>query len=253
MIKVSKPKVAPSTLSSIMKRGIADAKKICDLYDIDALPFATAKAYSILNSIYNAPKVKSTLKTMQKKKCCFCEKTQNDEYGAVEHFRPKLGYQIARGGILIRPGYYWKGYSWENLFFVCGSCNTAKGNIFPLKNEADRWLDHNSMDKEIPLLLNPAGRMNPRRHIKFVDEFPFGITVYGKRTVEACELDRIGLNEERRNHLNEIEDRIATMIRGIDPVAVKLAKKYLRNCVKADAKFSAMASDYLIKSKIIIT
>ena len=253
MIKVNKPKDAPVTLSSIMNRGIADAKKICDSYDADSIPFASAKAYSILDSIYNAPKVKSTLKTIQKKKCCFCEKTQNDEFGAVEHFRPKLGYQTARGDVLVRPGYYWKGYAWENLFFVCGSCNTAKGNIFPLKNEANRWLDHHSLTKEIPLLLNPAGRMNPRKHIKFIDELPIGTSIYGKKTIEACKLDRPGLNEERRNHLNEIEDRIAIIIRGTDVIAVKQAKKYLRNSVKTNAKFSAMAIDYLEKSKIIIT
>lgn len=253
MIKVNKPKVAPPALSSVLQRGVVDTKKICDSYDVDPLPFAAAKAYEIQSSIYNATKVKSSLKTIQKKKCCFCEKKHNDEYGAVEHFRPKLGYQILRTDALIRPGYYWKGYSWENLFYVCGPCNTAKGNIFPLKNEADRAINHTSTAKEVPFLINPAGRLDPRKHIKFKNELPYGISDYGKKTIEACALDRYGLNEERKIHLNQIKVRIATIIRNIDPASVKEAKKYLRSCVKTNAPFSAMAIDFIVKSKIIIT
>ena len=253
MIKVNKPKVAPSILSSILKRGVLDTKNICDSYDADPIPFADAKAYVIKDSIYNAKKVKSTLKTIQKRKCCFCEKTQNDEFGAVEHFRPKLGYQILRGDVLVRPGYYWHGYIWENLFFVCGPCNTAKGNIFPLKIEANRTINHRSRTKEVSLLINPAGRMDPRKHIKFVNEFPVGISEYGKKTIEACELDREGLNEERRIHLNEIKKSIDTIIRGADPVGIKIAKKHLKTSIKNNSKFSAMVVDFIAKSNIVIS
>jgi hypothetical protein len=253
MIKVNKPKVAPTTLSSIFKRGVVATKKICDSYDTDSIPFADVKAYEIKSSIYNARKVKSTLKAIQKNKCCFCEKMHNDEFGAVEHFRPKLGYQIMRNDALVRPGYYWQGYLWENLFYVCGPCNTAKGNIFPLKNEACRAMNHKSTIKEVPLLINPAGRLDPRKHIKFKNELPYGISDYGERTIEACGLDRYGLNTERKIHLTLIKVKIATIIRDIDPTAVKEAKKYLKNSIKKDAEFSAMVIDFLAKSKIVIT
>lgn len=253
MIKVNKPKVAPLTLSSVFGRGIADSQLICDSYDTNPLLFADPKAYVIKDSIYNAKNVKRILKAIQKKKCCFCEKMHNDEFGAVEHFRPKLGYQILRTDALVRPGYYWQGYAWENLFYVCGPCNTAKGNIFPLKNEANRANNHHSLAKEISLLINPAGRMNPRKHIKFINEFPVGLSDYGKKTIEACQLDREGLNEERRTHLNEIKKSISTIIRAVDPVGIKIAKKHLRNSIKNNSKFSAMAIDYIAKSKIVIT
>ena len=245
MIKVNKLKIAPSTLSSILKRGIIETKKNCDSYDIDPILFSDANAYVIKSSIYNAPKVKSTLKTIQKNKCCFCEKKHDDEYGAVEHFRPKLGYQLIRGDALIRPGYYWQGYSWENLFYVCTPCNTAKGNIFPLKNEANRSINHKCTTKEDSLLLNPAGKLNPRKHIKFVDEVPYGISDYGIKTIEVCELDRYGLNQARKIHLLQIKVRIAAIIRDIDPIAVKEAKKYLRSSIKNDAQFSAMVIDFI--------
>lgn len=253
MIKVNKPKVAPSTLTSILKRGVIDTTKICDSYDKDPISFAKAKAYVIKDSIYNARKVKSTLKAIQKKKCCFCEKMQIDEYGAVEHFRPKLGYQILRNDPLVQPGYYWQGYLWENLFFVCGSCNTAKGNIFPLKNETNRAINHKSTTKEVSLLINPAGRLDPRKHIKFINELPYGVSEYGKKTIEACGLDRESLNQERKICLNQIKVKIAAIIRNIDPIAVQEAKKYLKSSVKKNAPFSAMAIDYIAKSKIIIT
>ena len=75
-----------------------------------------------------------------------------------EHFRPKAGYKINRKDKLKKPGYYWLGYSWSNLFFVCGPCNTKKGNIFPLENESRRAKNHNfSWHAEKPLLLDPAG------------------------------------------------------------------------------------------------
>jgi len=253
MIKVNKPKVAPTTLSSIFKRGIAATKKICDSYDTDPISFADVKAYEIKRSIYNARNVKSTLKAIQKNKCCFCEKMHNDEFGAVEHFRPKLGYQIMRNDALVRPGYYWQGYLWENLFYVCGPCNTAKGNIFPLKNEAGRAINHKSTTKEVSLLINPAGKLDPRKHIKFINELPYGVSEYGKKTIEACGLDRESLNQERKICLNQIKVKIAAIIRNIDPIAVQEAKKYLKSSVKKNAPFSAMAIDYIAKSKIIIT
>jgi hypothetical protein len=253
MININKPKVAPLKLASAFGRGVRYTKIICDLYDTDPMLFADSKAYVIKGSIYNATNVKRTLKTIQKKKCCFCEKMHNDEFGAVEHFRPKMGYQILRSDALVRPGYYWKGYSWDNLFYVCGPCNTAKGNIFPLKNEANRATNHHSLTKEVSLIINPAGRMNPRKHIKFVNEFPVPLSDYGRKTIEACQLDREGLNEERRIHLNEIKKSIKTIIRGVDPIGIKIAKKHLRNSIKNNSKFSAMVIDYIAKSNIVIT
>lgn len=252
MIKVVKPVVIPAIL---LNQGRSETIENCKLYDLHKADYNSNKAkFTILSSIYNAPIIKTTLKKAQKNKCCFCEKSQNDEFGAVEHYRPKGGYKSKRKDNLKKPGYYWQAYVWDNLFFVCGPCNTKKGNIFPLKDETKRARNHNNkLNAERPLLLNPAGRMDPRKHIKFNDEFPFGVSEEGKQTIEICKLDREGLNKERKLHLNEVEDRVLIVISGRDPLAIARAEKYLKSSVKDDAKFSAMTIDYIDKSPILIT
>src|SRR5580700_3071287 len=127
MITVKKPAAIPKKLLNEGK--VADTLNR-NKYDAD--PNAVIK---ILNKIYGHKSVKKILKRAQFDKCCFCEKNQKDENGAVEHFRPKAGYHSERKERLKKPGYYWLGYEWSNLFFVCSVCNSKmhKGNLFPLE------------------------------------------------------------------------------------------------------------------------
>jgi len=252
MIKISKPATIPNVLSTT---GSTATTANCALYDASPAAYNTGKSkFKILSSIYNAPVIKVALKKAQKGKCCFCEKLQHDEYGAVEHYRPKSGYKTKRKEKLKKPGYYWLGYTWSNLFFVCGPCNTKKGNIFPLNNEANRAKKHSdNLSLERPLLLDPSGRKDPTKHIKFNDELPYGVSAEGKQTIEICKLDREGLNKERRLHLDVIEDKVLIIIAQSDAAAVARAAKYLKDAVKADAKFSSMTVNYISKSPIILT
>lgn len=258
MITVSKPKLAPAILSG---RGVTENTNNCDLYDANPAKYNSNKLkFKILTSIYNEPTVKKILKKAQYKKCCFCEKMQNDEDAAIEHYRPKLGYKSNRSDKIKKPGYYWLGYTWENLFFICKPCNTKKGNIFPIADETTRAKNHTmNIASERPLILNPTGTglNNPRKHINFIKEFPKGISNEGKATVEACMLDREGLNIERRAHIDELDDRILTIIdnsHDLTKPAVQRAINYLKKSTKKEAKFSAMAIDYINnESPILIT
>jgi hypothetical protein len=252
MIKVAKPTIIPNVLTTT---GLAETVKNCGLYTTNTASYNNGKLkFKISGSIYNADKVKAALKKAQYKKCCFCEKTQADEYGAVEHYRPKAAYKLKRKTALKRPGYYWLGYQWDNLFFVCGPCNTKKGSLFPLKDESKRALNHNgNVSREAPLLLNPTGRKDPTKHIKFTNQFISGVTPEGKQTIEICKLDRDGLNEERKKLLNEIDERITIVITNQDPGATLRAKKYLKKAVSEDAPFSAMVKDYLKSLNFVIT
>lgn len=251
MINVIKPAVIPTALTG---RGVTQTVNNCSKYNRSPASYNSNRSkFKILGSIYNAEPVKKALRNAQHKKCCFCEKMQTDEYGAVEHYRPKGGYKMYRKDKLKKPGYYWQSYIWENLFFVCGRCNTNKGNIFPLENELHRAKNHMMIiTDEIPLLLDPAGPKNPRDHIKFNNELIYGVTDDGKQTIEICKLDRDGLNEERKSHLNEIEDKILTIISNLDPQSVNRAKDYIKHCITPQAKFSAMAIDFIAKSPILI-
>jgi len=251
MIKVSKPTAIPNILRTT---GATTTTANCALYDANPPSYNSGSSkFKILSSIYNDPVIKAALKKAQKNKCCFCEKHQHDEYGAVEHYRPKSAYKTKRKDRLKKPGYYWLGYTWSNLFFVCGPCNTKKGNIFPLNNEANRAKNHNyNISVEKPLLLDPAGRKDPINHIKFNDELPYGVSTEGKRTIEICKLDREGLNKERRLHLDLIEDKVLIIIAQLDQAAVTRAATYLKEAIKADAKFSSMTVNYISNKTSIV-
>jgi len=252
MIKVNKPAAIPTILTTT---GSKTTISNCGLYDATPAAYNSGKSkFKILSSIYNSAIIKTTLRKAQKDKCCFCEKVQYDEYGAVEHYRPKSGYKTKKKDKLKKPGYYWLGYTWTNLFFVCGPCNTKKGNIFPLKVETNRAKNHRSnISLEEPLLLDPSGRKDPTKHIKFKDELPYGVSTEGKRTIEICKLDREGLNKARRLHLNLIEDKVLIIISQRDQAAVLRAVTYLKQAVKAEGQFSSMTVNYLSKLPIVIT
>jgi hypothetical protein len=249
---LSKPTAIPNIL---MTKGVTETSNNCVLYDATPASYRNGSVtFNISGAIYNANSVKAKLKKAQYKKCCFCEKTQADEYGAVEHYRPKGAFKSIRKAKLKKPGYYWLGYNWDNLFFVCGPCNTKKGSLFPLIDETKRVISHlGNINKESPLLLNPAGRKDPRKHIKFTNQFVSGTTPEGKSTVKICKLDRDGLNEERKKLLDEIDERLTIIISGKDSGAVLRAKLYIKNSVKETASFSAMVMDYLKNLNFVIT
>lgn len=247
MITISKPAEIPDKLTNEGKK-LTD--KNCTDYEANPNNYKSGKdEFEITPTIYNHSSVKKKLKKAQHDKCCFCEKEQLDEYGAVEHYRPKHGYKSTRKEKKIKkPGYYWLGYDWSNLFFVCGPCNTKKGNLFPLINEKERATWHKlSIGDEKPLLLKPDGTDDPRKHIVFKNEFIQGLTDFGKETIEICKLDRDSLNVKRKKVINLIQDNILILYtkNSNDKRVVDKAKKFLRECRSKEAEFSAAAIDYL--------
>lgn len=255
MILIDKPPKIPQILAS---KGKVESKNICNRYNKDWRAYESGKEfkYKIKKAIYGGDTVKSVLKKAQYEKCCFCEKKQGDEYGAVEHFRPKAGYKVARKKAkLIMPGYYWLGYNWDNLFFVCGPCNTKKGNIFPLKDEKQRASNHRKrINLERPNLLNPCGTEDPKKHIKF-DKSVIDIkklTEFGKYTVEICGLNREGLNSARAKVINDIDARLVIISTSHDALAIKVAEDYIRNAVSETGEFSAMVISYLSTKGVVI-
>lgn len=253
MIKIDRPKKIPKTLT---KKGVTVTKANCDAFDADEVAFI--ESFSVDSSIYGAKSVKKALKKAQYNKCCFCEKDQVDEYGAVEHYRPKAGYKIDKSEKeLTKPGYYWLAYDWSNLLFVCGPCNTTyKQNFFPLENEALRAKSHQDpVSRETPYLLDPCGAKDPRSHIFFQNQFPMYRDDFGQRTIEICGLDRDELNNQREKLINDIEARIVILSKkeAFAPAQVAKAKDYIINCQKEDAEYSSMARDYLAQFNIVIT
>jgi uncharacterized protein (TIGR02646 family) len=247
MIKINRPVVVPLKLSGDGYNA-NEANKL--LYDADKKKY-DAEGFSILNAIYGDPSVKSSLKAAQHQKCCYCERDQSEEHGAVEHYRPKKGYKQSRGRKEIKPGYYWLGYEWSNLLFTCAYCNSAKhkGSLFPLKDESKRAKSHHdNISLEDPMLIDPANT-DPIDHIFFEKEIIKGKTDYGWETINICGLDRETLNTKRKALIDHINARLVILTeKGRFSVQeVQDATDYIKNAQLPNAEFSAAARDYLDK------
>lgn len=75
------------------------------------------KNEGVYNSRYKMKDIKTKLKKIYRHKCAFCE--QKVEAFEVEHFRPKSKY-------------WWLAYSWDNLMYICSTCNKSKNNHFDI-------------------------------------------------------------------------------------------------------------------------
>ena len=75
---------------TLINEGNKETEELCKLVD------AGVTDLSFKNGVYAAADVKKQLKIDQHGKCAYCERFLNGDYGAVEHFRPKGGYDCGR-------------------------------------------------------------------------------------------------------------------------------------------------------------
>ncbi|HEX8220057.1 MAG TPA: hypothetical protein VF914_12720 [Chloroflexia bacterium] len=246
MIKIAKPAEIPDVLLS---RGKKLRASLCSQYTQHAAEYDSGeRKFTFQTEVYGHETVKKTLIAAQHSKCCFCEsKTGLD--GDVEHYRPKAGYRQSKDEPLLRPGYYWLAYDWNNLLLACPACNQRfKKNYFPLANPNARAKSHkDDVSTEEPLFINPAER-DPEQYIGFRYEisYPIDDNPLGTATIEALGLNREVLNEKRRDRLglltalhdivqHEAHDPSPTLQKVIDN-----AKALLEQAVGDSAEFAAM-------------
>ena len=169
--------------------------------------YIVADSFDIKSEIYGHDDVKQSLINLQKKACCFCEsRITHVSSGDVEHFRPKNGYTQNKTDLFHKPGYFWLAYDWLNLLFACERCNRRyKKNLFPLKNNAGRCDPSISFDisSEEPLFINPC-EVDPAGHIEFNGSVIGHKTIEGQTTIAELILDRIDLDEMRKDSFNPI-------------------------------------------------
>ena len=200
--------------------------------------------------IYGHATVKQALIEAQYGKCCFCERKIGAD-GDVEHFRPKAAVRQNNASPLMKPGYYWLAYEWDNLLLSCSACNQRhKKNLFPLVNPNNRAAAHNdSINEEKPLFLDPS-QVDPERYIAFRKEIPYAIrgNRFAKATISALGLDREILNEVRRDRLSylitmrkilDLRSEYETSVQGRE--ILREVEQYLTNAVRDSAEFAAMA------------
>lgn len=258
MINVVRPKDVPEILTT---NGVKENEENKRLYeDKPASYLDGTDKFDIKPAIYGDRKtVKAILKKAQHYKCCYCEKDQEDEDGAVEHYRPKGEYKNGEKGHEGKPGYYWLAYEWTNLLFVCNKCNRAKSSYFPLlQGESNRARCHqDTIDAETPLIIDPSTNIDISQHIDFKNQFIqiSGNSKYGQETIKYCQLDRDALNNKRYKAIKEIEKCIA-ILKGelaMQEKDIEDSKSYLRDVLDGIAEYSVMGRAYLKQFKITYT
>ena len=126
-------------------------------------------------------------------KCAYCDgKFDRNDWGDVEHYRPKRKVTDKDNVALDHPGYYWLAYQTTNLLPSCKLCNQGKGkaNQFPIDAAGIRVAEPaGDLAAEKPLLLN-AYTHDPVEHLKYVAGIVAGAVDKSLGTVGS--LDQLG-------------------------------------------------------------
>lgn len=163
----------------------------------------------------------------QYRKCCYCEHKIMKGFHDVEHYRPKASADRSPG-CLLRHGYWWLAFTWDNLLYSCPACNRSeKNNRFPTgPRSISLHAESLAPGGEIPLLLDPGSTtINPVEHIVFSFETvgPIGSpkqwwarsragSQLGHMTIDVCGLNRVELLELRSDYFETtIKPKIETL------------------------------------------
>ncbi len=236
MVRIDKSKVRVPAILGIEEKGGVATQELIKRYNAGERDFKTT---DFTSKIYGHTTVKSLLIEIQHGKCCFCEqKRPHGREGDVEHFRPKTGFQINARSPLIKPGYYWLAYNFDNLFYACKVCNQEyKKNLFPLTNEKKRAFCHEDDWRfEDSLILHPEYD-EPAEHIEFIAEFakPKNNSLKGKATIELVGLNDPKLVEQRSKYLYIL--RKLASVAGLEDEEIQ---KLFKDAGTSDSQFSLM-------------
>ena len=225
---------------------------LCNQYDANHTEYDTGrmKFPAANNLIYGSSAVRKGLIKCQHNKCCYSEAKFVRDYVPVEHFRPKGAIGQQGSNEKQYPGYYWLAYEWSNLLLCKPGVNSIKKDYFPLSDESTRANNHHGdLSIESPMLIDPASE-DPREHIRFHKEDPYGITDRGRYTV-ALLLRHDDLVEDRRTHFK----RLLTLKKALEALSDndnedkrKVAgdiQAQLNAATQEDAEYSSMAIDLL--------
>lgn len=198
--------------------------------------------------------LKGILKDASYGKCWYCESRQERSDNAVDHYRPKN--RVAES--TDHEGYWWLAFKWTNYRYSCTFCNSrridqdhgtegGKHDHFPLLDEEKRaFTEHDDVDAEQPLLLDPVCRDDPA-HIWYDEDgqarpnprlcsdessYPY------KRAQTSIKLYHL-------NHVDTIEGRkvLCQFIRKSVEQANGFYDKYSKGDMTAKASFRNTVSD----------
>jgi len=197
MIKIEKPTTVPASLNSELTQ-----QKRQEL--IDAGKYVDEAKYSYH---YKKEDVKAHLKEVYKGKCAYCE--QSIEDFDVEHFRPKSVY-------------YWLTYSWDNLLYICGKCNSFKSNKFDIQGIRANFqvedlaeihqLHEKYSEQEQPFMIHPEKEEVENELIFDKNGNLHSENVRVQYAIDICKLNREGLKEKRYEIIKNLRDNLENEI-----------------------------------------
>lgn len=147
--------------------------------------------------------------------CAYCERRCIED-GIVHHHRPP-GLAADREGHTELLNYVWLTYEWENLYWVCPSCASRKGNRFFTRTPTrETGAEIGSLRRtEGELLLDPCHHV-PHVHLLFQPNGAVeGLTSEGQETVRLLGLDQAELRALRR----DTGHRLVNILRKADKAA----------------------------------
>jgi uncharacterized protein (TIGR02646 family) len=202
------------------------------------------------------------LHAAQHGKCAYCEVQQQSTALPTEHFRPKAGVTADADFVTSPSGYWWLAWSWHNLFFACGTCNSParKGNHFALaRGSVVLRAEQEPPGEESPMFIDPA-REDPIDHIMFVREQPRRWVPRPRRgsprgdyTIKKLGLDRPELLTLYRDHVEhrvqQRLDEVRAALAKADPRAIARAwSRCLKTLFCPQAPFHALSHDVVDNS-----
>jgi uncharacterized protein (TIGR02646 family) len=129
--------------------------------------------------------IKERLMLMTDEHCSFCDACPIENTGdAVEHFRPSsTNHALA--------------YVWENLYYICQKCNSAKGNRFherllkpdEIEYSFDKYFEYNARE----------AKLEPTSSDDATDED----RLRAEKTIELYDLNRIGNKKARQSMIKK--------------------------------------------------
>ena len=181
---------------------------------------------------------------MFSQKCAYCEKTVEDTYHPVEHFRPQSVYPRLA-------------YEWTNLLLACDVCNSGyKRQQFPLIGGCKSAEDTNNPcsrdDTDANALIDPCNE-DPADFFAFNDEWITCRNQRAKVTRDICGLNREGLKDRRKLWLPNVELAALAFLSADRCRAPELRRKsaeHLNRLISPSSPFSAMARAKIVSMGI---
>ncbi len=168
------------------------------------------------------------MKQIYYEKCAFCESELKNDFGEIEHYRPKNRSETEAKNCDKRNSYYWLAFSWDNLLPACKRCNGKKSNCFDIEGEYKEYQgenlenlhlvtqEYNEVEK--PKLLHPEyDRFENHIVFNLKDEMSSD-NERVNYTIQVCDLNRENLVDSREKIVTDFISQLQRHLLSFDKV-----------------------------------